>query len=148
MNLLFMKLKILLVFIVMCLSSCADDDARQNNPNLLNVQFSIDLNLSFPQYSQLNFSGNAIYVFGPDLGNDGIIVVNTGSGFVAWDASDPNLIPANCTRLVISGLTASNTCPSPNSYSLVTGQPLEDGLRYSLLNYRVSEGSGSIRVFN
>lgn len=143
-----MNLRVLILIIAICLTGCENDDVRQNNPNLLNIQFDIVLNLNFPQYSQLNFAGNAIYVGGQGIGNDGIIVVNTGSGFVAWDASDPNEFPSNCTRLQINGLTASSTCPSPNSYSLVTGQPLEDGLQFPLLSYRVSPSDGSVRVFN
>lgn len=143
-----MNHKVLILILAICLTGCEDDDVRQNNPNLLNIQFNIVLNLNFPQYSQLNFAGNAIYVGGQGIGNDGIIVVNTGSGFVAWDASDPNEFPSNCTRLLISGLTASSTCQDPNSYSLVTGQPLEDGLQFPLLSYRVSPSEGSIRVFN
>jgi hypothetical protein len=143
-----MNLRVLILIIAICLTGCEGDDARQNNPNLLNIQFDIVLNLNFPQYSQLNFAGNAIYVGGQGIGNDGIIVVNTGSGFVAWDASDPNEFPSNCTRLQISGLAASSSCANPNSYSLVTGQPLEDGLQFPLLSYRVSPSDGSVRVFN
>lgn len=143
-----MNFRILMLFFVVGLLSCEDDDNRQQNPNLLNIQFDIVLDLNFPQYSQLNFPGNAIYVGGQGIGNDGIIVVNTGSGFVAWDASDPNEFPSNCTRLQISGLTASSTCQNSNSYSLVTGQPLEDGLEFPLLSYRVSPGDDSVRVFN
>jgi len=136
----------LLIFI--SLLACSDDDVRFNNPNLLNVQFGIELNLSFPEYSQLNFTGNAIYIGGQGIGNDGIIVANTGSGFVAWDASDPNRIPGNCTRLQPNFPTASNSCNPQSSYSLVTGQPLEDDLEFGLLNYRVEESSGSIFVSN
>jgi hypothetical protein len=143
-----MNLRVLIFFFALCFMSCDDDDVRQQNPNLLNIQFDIVLDLNFPQYSQLNFAGNAIYVGGQGIGNDGIIVVNTGSGFVAWDASDPNEFPSDCTRLQIQGLSASSTCQNPNSYSLVTGQPLEDGLQFALLSYRVSASDNSIRVFN
>jgi nitrite reductase/ring-hydroxylating ferredoxin subunit len=143
-----MNLRVLVLVFAICAISCDDDDVRQQNPNLLNIQFDIVLNLNFPQYSQLNFAGNAIYVGGQGIGNDGIIVVNTGSGFVAWDASDPNEFPSDCTRLQIQGLSASSTCQNPNSYSLVTGQPLEDDLQFALLSYRVSESDDSIRVFN
>jgi len=145
-----MNLKIILffVFIGFGIQACSDDDARQNNPNLLNIQFNVELNLNLPQFSPLNFSGNAIYVGGQGIGNDGIIVVNTGSGFVAWDASDPNEIPRECTRLQIDGLSAASTCQNPNSYSLVTGQPLDDGLPFGLLNYRVSANGNILNVFN
>lgn len=128
--------------------SCESDDARQNNPNLLNIQFSIELPLSLPQYSPLNFSGNAIYVGGQGIGNDGILVANIGSQILAWDASDPNMIPASCTRLQIDGLSATNSCSNQNSYSLATGQPLQDGLQFPLLSYRVTETGDSIIVFN
>lgn len=134
---------ILIVFL-----ACSDDDDRQNNPNLLNIQFGREINLSLPQYSPLNFGGNAIYIGEQGLGNDGIIVVNTGSNFLAWDASDPNRIPSDCTRLVIDGLTASSNCNPPYTYSLITGQPLDVDLQYSLLNYRVEVGEGSLFVSN
>jgi hypothetical protein len=114
----------------------------------LNVQFDIILNLTLPQFSPLNFTGNAVYVGGQGIGNDGIIVVNTGSGFLAWDASDPNEIPSNCTRLQIDGLSAVSTCQNPNSYSLITGQPLDDGLSFALMNYQLNANGDSIRVFN
>ena len=143
-----MKMRFLLLLLAASLMGCSSDDRRQNNPNLLNVQFNIVLNLSLPQFSPLNFAGNAIYVGGPDVGNDGIIVVNTGSGFVAWDASDPNEIPRSCTRLQIDGLSANSTCQNPNSYSLVTGQPLEDGLSFGLLNYQLNANGDTVRVFN
>ncbi len=140
--------KFLFTLMALSLIACADDDVRQNNPNLFDVQFSIELNLNFPQYSPLNFTGNAIYVGGPDIGNDGIIVANTGSGFVAWDASDPNRIPSNCSRLQPNFPTATSSCDPPYTYSLVTGQPLEDGLEFPLLNYRVEEANGSVFVSN
>jgi len=143
-----MNLKLTIFFLAVLLMGCSSDDRRQNNPNLLNIQFDITLNLNLPQFSPLNFAGNAIYVGGPGIGNDGIIVVNTGSGFVAWDASDPNEIPSDCTRLVIDGLSASSSCQNPNSYSLVTGQPLADGLRFGLLNYQLNASGDIIRVFN
>lgn len=134
--------------ILICFISCADDDSRQNNPNLLNIQFSIELNLSFPEYSALNFGGSAILVSGQGIGNDGVIVVNTGTTFLAWDASDPNRIPSDCTRLIIDGLSAASSCNPPYAYSLVTGQPLEEDLQFGLLNYRVEEGNGSLFISN
>jgi len=140
--------KMLFLLTLIAFLGCESDDARQNNPNLLNIQFEIELPLSLPQYSPLNFSGNAIYVGGQGIGNDGILVANIGSQILAWDASDPNMIPDSCTRLQISGLSATNSCSNQNSYSLATGQPLQDGLQYPLLSYRVTETSGSIIVFN
>ena len=140
--------RILITLFVLALFSCESDDERRNNPNLLNIQFSIELNLNLPQFSPLKFSGNAIYVGGPGIGNDGILVANIGSQILAWDASDPNMLPDSCTRLQIDGLSAINTCSNQNAYSLATGQPLQDGLQYPLWSYRTSATGDSVLVFN
>ncbi|GGE26195.1 hypothetical protein [Psychroflexus planctonicus] len=126
---------------------CEDDDMRRENPYLLNLRIDVTINTNLPQYNSLNFPGNAVYY--PGVGNDGIIIVNTGPGIVAWDASDPNEVPRDCTRLQIQGLSAETTCEPPNAYSLVDGQPLESGeLQFGLFNYRVEENGNVIRVFN
>lgn len=125
---------------------CEDDDLRRENPFLLNLRFDITINTNLPQFTPLNFPGNAVYFGG--VGNDGIIIVNTGPSIVAWDAADPNEIPRTCTRLQLQGLVGQTTCDTPNSYSLVTGQPLEDGLQFGLFNYRAEENGNIIRVFN
>lgn len=126
---------------------CSDDDLRRQNPFLLNLRFDVTINTNLPQYASLNFPGNAIYFGG--VGNDGIIVVNTGSSVLAWDASDPNEIPRDCTRLQIQGLVGESSCDPPNSYSLVTGTPLETGdLQFGLFNYRAEQTGNIIRVFN
>lgn len=141
-----MKKIIVFTSLVFLFLACNDDDVRRENPFLLNLRFDVTLNTNLPQFNILNFPGNAIYFGG--VGNDGIIVVNTGSSIVAWDASDPNQIPQNCTRLQIQGLVGVSSCSPSNSYSLVTGQPLEDGLQFGLFNYRVEQTGNVIRVFN
>ena len=139
--------KILMLFSISILFlGCNDDDVRRENPFLLNLRFDVTLNTNLPQFLPLSFPGNAIYFGG--VGNDGIIVVNTGATIIAWDAADPNEIPRNCTRLQIQGLIGESNCDPANSYSLVTGQPLLDGLQFGLFNYRVEETGNVIRIFN
>jgi nitrite reductase/ring-hydroxylating ferredoxin subunit len=129
------------------LTSCESDDNQRQNPNLLNINVNYEVNLSLPQFNNLNFSGNSVYI--PGQGNLGLIVVNSGSSYLAWDAADPNLIPEDCSRLIIEGLNASSRCnDSGNSYSLVTGQSLEEELRYPLFAYRITESGGVLRIFN
>jgi nitrite reductase/ring-hydroxylating ferredoxin subunit len=129
------------------LTSCESDDNQRQNPNLLNINVNYEVNLSLPQFNNLNFSGNSVYI--PGQGNLGLIVVNSGSSYLAWDAADPNLIPEDCSRLIIEGLNASSICnDSGNSYSLVTGQSLEEELRYPLFAYRITESGGVLRIFN
>lgn len=129
------------------LISCESDDNLRRNPNLLNVNVNYEVNLSLPQFNSLNFNGNSVFV--PDQGNLGLIIVNSGSSFLAWDAADPNIVPSDCSRLTIDGLNAESSCDDPpNSYSLITGQPLVEDLRYPLFAYRVTESSGVLRIFN
>ena len=138
---------LLVVFaLVFLVSSCEDDDLRRDNPNLLNLRFDVTLNKSLPAYNQLNFPGNAIYY--PGVANKGLLVINTGAGILAFDAADPNIVPRDCSLLEISGLVGTSSCETPNSYSLVDGLPMEDGLQYRLYNYRVQETGNIIRIFN
>ena len=136
-------------FFIGCLLliSCEYEDNLRRNPNLLNINVNYEVNLNLPQFNALNFSGNSVYI--PSQGNLGLIVVNAGSSFLAWDAADPNIIPEDCSRLQIDGFNAASSCDDPpNSYSLVTGQPLEGDLRYPLYAYRITESSGVLRIFN
>lgn len=142
-----MKKYLVFFSLIFLFLGCSDDDLRRQNPFLLNLRFNVTLNTNLPQFTPLNFPGNAVYFGG--VGNDGIIVVNAGANILAWDASDPNEVPGNCTRLQIQGLVGETSCEPPNSYSLVTGQPLETGdLQFGLYNYRVEQNGNIIRVFN
>ena len=99
-----------------------------------------------PQYNDLNFISNPIYISGQ--GNGGLIVTNTGTGFVALDAADPNHMLNTCSILTISGLEGICGCVDANKYSLFTGQPLENpDLRCGLKAYR-AELSGNILIIN
>lgn len=141
-----MKKIILVIVGFLILTACQNDDVRRDNPFLLNLRFDVNINLNLPQFSVLNFPGNAIYLGG--FGNEGIIVVNAGGSFLAWDAADPNLVPQPCSRMQIQGLVGVSQCNPKNTYSLITGQPLEDGLLYGLFNYRLQQSGNIIRVFN
>jgi hypothetical protein len=130
--------------------SCSDDERPgQRNPNLLPINFQFTLDLSLPQYSQLQFSSNAVYVNGPNYGNAGVIVVNIGGTFIAFDAADPNHPPSACSVLAIDGLEGVCGCNDNNRYDLITGSPVTKGLEYPLLAYRVVDnGNGTITVSN
>ena len=85
----------------------------------------------------------------PNEGNGGIIVNNTGTGFVAFDAADPNHVFSNCSVLSISGLEGVCGCNEANKYSLFTGQPLENSeLRCGLKAYFVEINGNTLFVSN
>jgi nitrite reductase/ring-hydroxylating ferredoxin subunit len=129
------------------LFSCSRDNDNENCRFLLNVGVNEVLNLSLPQYNQLQFAGNSVYV--PNAGNAGIIVASTGVDFFAWDAGDPNHAQSACSVLENSGLEATCGCEDQNTYSLVTGQALgETALPCALKNYRVEVSGNTLLVTN
>lgn len=141
-----MKKALLLLLFMFLLISCSKNNNDVNCNYLLNVGVNANLNLNLPKYSPLNFISNAIYEEG--YGNKGIIVMNTGTGFAAWDASDPNHVPNSCSTLEIVGAEGVCECEDGNTYSLFTGQPLSNpNLTCGLKAYRV-EQSGNLLIIS
>ena len=132
---------LLIIFIFNCSSNI--NDSRCNF--LLNLDIYYEVNLNLPQYSDLNFVSNSVYI--PDVGNGGIIIVNAGTGFLAWDASDPNHEILPCSILNINGLEAISSCAQQNSYSLITGQSVGTVLNCTLKAYRV-ESVGNVLIIS
>tara|TARA_B100001109_G_scaffold249298_1_gene241069 strand:+ start:3918 stop:4349 length:432 start_codon:yes stop_codon:yes gene_type:complete len=130
---------------LLLISSCAKNNIDNRCNYLLNLDIYYEINLNLPQYSELNFISNSVYI--PNVGNGGIIVVNSGSGYLAWDAADPNRTNLPCSVLTISGLEATSNCAEQNTYSLITGQSIGVALTCSLKPYRV-ESSGNILIIS
>ena len=117
-----LKLYAMLLFLCM---GCSKEIIPMPNCNfLVNFNVSASLNLNLSQYNQLTFPNNPVYV--PNEGNGGIIVNNTGTGYVAFDAADPNHIFSDCSVLSINGLKGTLWVYDANKYSLITGQSLEN----------------------
>lgn len=129
------------------LFSCSKNSVDRNCNFLLDVGVSVQLNLNLPQYSQLQFPSNPVYV--ANAGNGGIIITNTGTGFVAFDAADPNHAPSACSVLSIDGLFGTCGCDDKNKYNLFNGLPEDNGaLRCPLKAYRVEQNGSTLTVFN
>jgi len=132
---------------LICLSCSKNDDNNSNCNFLLNVGVSTSINLNLPQFSQLQFVSNSAYV--PNIGNGGVIVTNTGTGFRAWDAADPNHSPTACSVLEIVGVEGVCNCADENTYSLFTGQPLGNpDLRCGLRTYNVQQSGNELIITN
>ncbi len=133
------------VFLVIFSISCTTgDDGGQRNPFLLDANFSTQL--SAIQVLDLEIPSNPIYV--SNGGIRGFFVINTGSSIVAWEASDPNHTPNECSLMLIDGINVVCQCDDENSYNLFTGQSNNEVLTQTMLNYRTNSSGGSITVFN
>lgn len=133
------KIFVLLVFLPF-LFACDGGRINNNNPNIPNYPVNLQINLSLPGYSNLQFPSNHIVDYGPVSGARGIVVFNTGSGYVAFDLACPNQPFDTCTSpMTINGIEAKCACDN-TTYNLFSGQ--SPGQQYPMKQYRV-EISGS-----
>ena len=138
--------KYLILFIITLFFSCDKDEIQNNNPYLPSYPVNLNINMSLPQYSNLLSPANAVYVNSAGQGIRGVIIFNTGSGYVAYDAACPNQSLSSCSTMYINGIDA--VCPCDDvRYSLFSGQA--QGMQYSMIRYRVEQvGEVSLRVYN
>ncbi len=136
-----------ILFLFVITTNCSRSSVDNENCRfLLNIPVNFSINLNLPQFSQLQFGGNSVYI--ANEGNGGVIVAFTGANYFAWDARDPNVAQSNCTILVPTGLNAATTCANKNEYSLVTGRSTNNTeLTCGLRNYRVEVSGSSLRIF-
>lgn len=140
-----MKKLILLFSLLIIFSNCSsDDNINNNNPYLPNYPVNITINLDMPSYVNLQYPSNTKLLSGPGYGVLGIIVINTGSGFNAFDAACPNQALSSCSTMRIHGIKA--VCPCDETeYSLYTG--IGDA-QYQMKRYRTELIGNTLRIYN
>lgn len=139
-----MKKYFILLIAFSILFGCSTNSNNNNNPYIPNYAVNVDINMNLPQYSDLKFVSNAVYI--PNQGARGIIVFNSGSGFNAFDAACPNQALSSCSTMTIKGgIMALCACDNAE-YSLFTGQ--SKGKQYPLKQYRVEVNGNLLKVYN
>lgn len=130
------------------LSGCStDDNNRLNNPNLPDLNFRLQLNLDLPEYNSLQYPGNSYSTY--SNGIRGIVVYNiNNSQYTAFELSDPNHPPNNCSAMQVTGITAKCQCEDGNEYNIVTGELTAGEGQYSLKPYRIERRGNVIEVYN
>ncbi|MBC2844290.1 hypothetical protein [Winogradskyella flava] len=132
--------------------ACNGDDDNRNNCNFLfDAGVNLTVNINLPQFSQLAFPGNSVYV--SNQGNNGIWLYRLNSATLyAWDAADPSHTPSGCSTLTDSGTgdIVVCGCEDANQYGLATGQGLDGNTQPCTLQpYRVDDlGNNSYLVTN
>jgi hypothetical protein len=145
-----MKNKIFFLLIVLITLSCSkNDDKQERNPFLSDPVVSLNLNLNLPEYNPLKFPGNSVIT---SQGIKGIVVICVSdTQYFAYDLTDPNHVPSNCSRMEIDGPIASCPCPNDdNEYNLInfgrhTSDP--DG-KYPMLSYRAERNGNTVVISN
>lgn len=140
-----MKKIFLIAFILLSTLGCDKESANNDNPYLPNYAFNVEINRSLPLYSNLQFVNNPVKVNISGAGVLGLILINTGSGVLAFDGACPNQNLSSCSSLTINGIEA--VCPCDDAhYNLLTGQC--PGKEYPLKQYRTEVNGNIIRVYN
>jgi hypothetical protein len=138
---------LLVGFFVLGCNKKNDDPVNDNNPFLTPPIVNLNLNLNLPQYNPLRFPGNSIVL--SQQGIKGIVVYNVNNNlYTAFDLTDPNHIPNNCSKMTLEGIVATCTCGDDNSYDIVTGQSQSDQEDYPMLQYRINRSGDNITITN
>ena len=142
-----MKRLICPAFVLAVLSCSKSNDGNNCNYIDNNALVNAEVKLNLPEYSNLQFTSNSVMIY--NQGNSAIIVTNVGSGLRAWDAVDPNHQPGPCSVMQIDGANAVCGCSDANTYSLFTGQSLNDPQPCGLKEYRVTPiGNNTYAISN
>ncbi len=137
-----MKKYFFLLIAIPLFFGCSPNNFNNNNPYIGNYNFTLNINMDLPSYSNLQYVSNAVYY--PGQGVRGIIIFNTGSGYNAFDGACPNQSLGACSTMTIKGINAVCPCDG-KEYSLFTGQ---GGLQYPLKQYRVEVNGNMLRIYN
>ncbi len=131
---------------IVLLACSKSDNITNNNPFLPNYPVDLTINLSLPQYTNLQFPSNVVYINNGLAGIRGVFVFNTGSGYVAFDAACPNQALSSCSTMTINGIKAVCACDDAE-YSFFNGQAA--GQQYAMKQYRVQQvNPTTLKVYN
>ncbi|MBW1295268.1 hypothetical protein [Aquimarina litoralis] len=143
-----MKKILFILSISLCIISCSSDDNRSNNPNLPSISFNHTVNLDLPQFNDLKFPGNSEVIRIEGVGIQGVIIYNVDNTlYSAFELSDPNIPPSDCSALSINGIRAESNCGNDNAYEIINGQQLEGEGGFPLLRYQIRR-EGNILVIS
>ena len=138
-------MKWLTCVVLLCVLGCKSDPIQQN-PYLNNLPpFEFELSLDLPLYDGLRFAGGSITI--EQLGVKGTPLQprwfsNLGMGS---KLSQPNT--SDCSKTTINDIIVECSCDD-STYSLVTGQPLTDGVEYGLFNYGIRRSGNLVLIYN
>lgn len=140
--------RIFLIFpLILIFLGCSSDDDIRQNPYLPHLNFSVNFDLSLPEYNQLNFPGNK-YVT-RNYGINGIVVFNLNNDqYLAFELTDPNHVPEACSILTVEATEATCSCGDGNKYTIITGQQIAGEGQYTLKPYRAQRVGNVLQISN
>lgn len=122
--------------------SCGSSD--DNNNNLPNVSVDFNINLSLPEYIDLQIATNHAIV--SSKGIRGVVVYNTGTSFVAFDLACPHIKLKNCSTMTIED-NLYMVCPCDDErFNLIDGGPENGSINEAARFYNVTQNGNTLRI--
>lgn len=141
-------MKKITLFLLFILFFGCTKQQRQRIAHLPEARFSRTININLPLYSNLKSPLNPVVIENEGVGLRGIIVMNTGTMFVAWDRACPHLELRDCSTANIENQIFA-VCPCDGvRYNLVNGSPSQQDSKFSMLSYRVSVNGNLLTISN
>tara|TARA_R110001599_G_scaffold19921_3_gene75871 strand:+ start:13862 stop:14341 length:480 start_codon:yes stop_codon:yes gene_type:complete len=140
-----MKKLLFALVVILVFSNCTS--GSQNNDLLPYIEINEPVDLSLPEFINLNVPGN--WAYGPG-GIKGIIIYNlNGRDFKAFERAAPHLQPSACSQMVVeNGLRMKTPCDD-SEFNILNGAPLTAGITYSAREYLVTNLNGTVlRITN
>ena len=135
----------LILFLTLFLMISCNEEKVDRNPFLQEISFDERINLSLPTFDNLRYQGGSVYW--QNGGIKGLNLFNLSGTIMAWEASCPNQRPSDCSKTTINDIIVQCSCDD-STYSLVTGQPLTDGVEYGLINYGIRRSGNLVLIYN
>ncbi|MBQ0148289.1 MAG: hypothetical protein KBS93_07595 [Flavobacteriaceae bacterium] len=133
------------MFIILTLLNCQSDDGTVSCVPSYTISKSI--NLSMPLYVNLNNPGGWIYLEGINTGSRGLIVVNTGVGYKAYDRNAPHICPTGKSTIYVKDNLKMVCDEDGSEWILTTGQPTKVANR-SPRTYQVIANGNQLLITN
>ncbi|MBF0598071.1 hypothetical protein IM532_11580 [Faecalibacter sp. WQ 117] len=130
---------------ILTLLNCQSDDGTVSCVPSYTISKSI--NLSMPLYVNLNNPGGWIYLEGINTGSRGLIVVNTGVGYKAYDRNAPHICPTGKSTIYVKDNLKMVCDEDGSEWILTTGQPTKVANR-SPRTYQVIANGNQLLITN
>ena len=109
--------------------------------------FSITLNLNLPDYNKLRIERGVVQL--DNVGLRGIVVINIGNNYMAWDRACPSQALSDCSQMTLESDHFFMLCPCNGvKYNLLNGQPQSKETSYPMLNYQVVKQGDVLVISN
>ena len=138
--------KLFYIFFLVAFLGCQDDGSEFDDL-LPMVPVNQTIFLNNPESIDLQVVGGWAYAPG---GVGGIVIYHAGTNnYLAFERSAPHLRPEACSKMTVKSNLIMHCSCDDSEFSLLSGAPLTDGVKYPARQYRVlNTGPNTLQITN